>query len=51
MFYAFAFPPGVYVGTLNLIASVSGLSILTCHTHSLGVIVLKKNVIISGKIT
>ena len=29
MFYVFSFPPGVYVGTLNLIASVPGPSILT----------------------
>ena len=26
---AFSFPPGVYVGTLNLIASIPGPSILT----------------------
>ena len=24
MFYVFSFPPGVYVGTLNLIASIPG---------------------------
>ena len=29
VFYVFSFPPGVYVGTLNLIASFSGPSILT----------------------
>ena len=31
MFYVFSFPPGVYVavGTLNLIASIPGPSILT----------------------
>ena len=29
MFYVFCFPPGVYVGTLNLIASIPGPSILT----------------------
>ena len=27
VFYVFSFPPGVYVGTLNLIASIHGLSI------------------------
>ena len=26
--YGFSFPPGVYVGTLNLIASIPGPSIL-----------------------
>ena len=31
MFYVFSFPPGVYVGTLNLIASIPGLSILTLY--------------------
>ena len=29
VFYVFSFPPAVYVGTLNLIASIPGLSILT----------------------
>ena len=29
MFYVFSFPPTVYVGTLNLIASIPGPSILT----------------------
>ena len=29
VFYVFSFPPGVYVGTLNLNASFSGPSILT----------------------
>ena len=29
MFYVFSFPPGVYVGTLNLIASIPGSSMLT----------------------
>ena len=28
-FYVFSFPTGVYVGTLNLIALIPGLSILT----------------------
>ena len=28
-FYVFSFPPGVYVGTLDLIASIPGPSILT----------------------
>ena len=32
MFYAFSFPPGVYVGALNLIASIPGPSILTLLT-------------------
>ena len=32
MFYVFSFPPGVYVGTLNLIASNPGPSVLTLHT-------------------
>ena len=27
--YVFSFPPGVYVGTLNLIASIHGPSMLT----------------------
>ena len=27
--YVFSFPPGVYVGTLHLIASIPGPSILT----------------------
>ena len=31
MFYVFSFPPGVYVGTLNLIASIPGLSILILY--------------------
>ena len=31
MFYVFSFPPGVYVGTLNLIASTPGCSILTLN--------------------
>ena len=33
MFYvfAFSFPPGVYVGALNIIASIPGPSILTFH--------------------
>ena len=30
VFYVF-FPPGVYVGTLNLIASIPGPSVLTFH--------------------
>ena len=30
MFYVFSFPPAVYVGTFNLIASIPGPSILTC---------------------
>ena len=29
VFYVFSFPPSVYVGTLNLIASIPGPSILT----------------------
>ena len=29
MFYVFSFPPAVCVGTLNLIASIPGPSILT----------------------
>ena len=29
MFYVFSFPPGVYVWTLNLVASIPGPSILT----------------------
>ena len=29
VFYIFSFPPGVYVGTENLIASIPGPSILT----------------------
>ena len=29
MFYVFCLPPGVYVGTLNLIASIPGSSVLT----------------------
>ena len=29
VFYVFSFPPAVYVGTLNLIASIPGPSILT----------------------
>ena len=29
MFYVFSFLPGVYVGTLNLIASIPGSSVLT----------------------
>ena len=37
VFYVFSFPPGVYVGTLNLIASIPGPSILTLsinlHEH------------------
>ena len=36
VFYVFSFPPGVYVGTLNLIASIPGPSILTfykCTEH------------------
>ena len=31
VFYVFSIPPGVYVGTLNLIASIPGPSILTFH--------------------
>ena len=31
VFYVFFFPPGVYVGTLNLIASIPGPSILALH--------------------
>ena len=31
VFYVFSFPAGVYVGTLNLISSVPGPSILTLH--------------------
>ena len=34
MFYVFSFQPGVYVGTLNLIALIPGLSILTLSTRS-----------------
>ena len=33
MFYVFSFPPGVYVGTLNLIASIPGPSVLTNQMH------------------
>ena len=29
VFYVFSFPPAVYVGTLNLIASIPGPSLLT----------------------
>ena len=32
VFYVFSFPPAVYVGTLNLIASIPGPSILTLQT-------------------
>ena len=35
MFYVFSFPPTVYVGTLNLIASIPGPSILTFHTYQM----------------
>ena len=31
VFYVFSFPPGVHVGTLNLIASIPGPSIHTSH--------------------
>ena len=31
VFYVFSFPPAVYVGTLNLIASIPGPSILTLY--------------------
>ena len=31
MFYVFSFPPGVYVGTLSLIASIPGPSILALY--------------------
>ena len=31
MFYVFSFPPGVYVGTFNLIVSIPGPSILTLN--------------------
>ena len=31
MFHVFSFPPGVYVGTFNLIASIPGTFILTCY--------------------
>ena len=31
VFDVFSFPPGVYVGTLNLIASIPGPSILTLY--------------------
>ena len=34
VFYVFSFPPTVYVGTLNLIASIPGPSILTLHVWS-----------------
>ena len=33
MFYVFSFPHVVYVGTLNLIASIPGPSILTFNTQ------------------
>ena len=33
VFYVFSFPSGVYVGTLNLIASMPGPSFLTFHRH------------------
>ena len=33
VFYVFSFPPVVYVGTLNLIASIPGPSILTLLFH------------------
>ena len=33
MFYVFSFPPGVYVGTSNLVASIPGPSFLTFHVH------------------
>ena len=33
MIDVFSFPPGVYVETLNLIASIPGLSILTFHDN------------------
>ena len=42
VFYIFSFPSGVYVGPLNLIASIPGHSILTTrlkpmlHKHKLG---------------
>ena len=32
MCYVFSYPPGVHVGTLNLIASIPGPSILTLKT-------------------
>ena len=32
--YVVSFPPGVYVGTLNLIASIPGPSILILLIHS-----------------
>ena len=31
VFYVFSLQPGVYVGTLNLVASIPGPSILTSH--------------------
>ena len=36
MFYVFSFPPAVYVGTLDLIASIPGPSILTYIIVKLG---------------
>ena len=33
VFYVFSLTPGVYVGTLNLIASIPGTSILTFQTY------------------
>ena len=33
MFNVFSFPPGVYVGTLKLIASIPDPSILTLYTE------------------
>ena len=35
VFYVFTFPPAVYVGTLNLIASIPDPSVLTWHNQNI----------------
>ena len=34
VFYVFSLPPGVYVGTFNIIASIPGPSVLTSYNES-----------------
>ena len=45
MFYVFSFPPGVYVGTFDLIASISGPSILTLRRIELKSMHIRRYVI------
>ena len=45
MFDGFTFPPGVYVGTLNLTALIPGPSILTLNRNDANDVIIKASLL------